>query len=239
MEPVRPKVDAYLLDWITRAPLRRDWFFEKPDGNCRLMGSFAIRLSETAATWGRAVAPVAEWVARALSNSIPKPNRQIGPGTRLTQGHRREAKGVQSQPSLKLAQRPTAVCRICGTGIEPDRTYCALCTPGISKDNLADVARSGRVAAQSPEAQARRAATKHRHDTARAGWLASSLPAWLNNETYTKKIQPRLGSITVPAISAALGVSEPYAANIRTGQRHPHPRHWQALAQLVGISPDA
>jgi hypothetical protein len=30
------------------------------------MGSFAVRLSETAPTWGRAVAPVAEWVARTL-----------------------------------------------------------------------------------------------------------------------------------------------------------------------------
>ena len=37
MEPVRPQVDAYLLDWLTREPLRREWFFEKRDGNCRLM----------------------------------------------------------------------------------------------------------------------------------------------------------------------------------------------------------
>jgi len=28
MEPVRPQVDAYVLDWITRQPLRREWFFE-------------------------------------------------------------------------------------------------------------------------------------------------------------------------------------------------------------------
>jgi hypothetical protein len=95
----------------------------------------------------------------------------------------------QLAPDPKPPPRPQTVCRICGTGIEPDRTYCALCTPGISKDNLADVARSGRIAAQSPEAQARRAATKHRHNTARAGWLASSLPAWLNNEAYTQKIR--------------------------------------------------
>jgi CRISPR-associated protein Cas1 len=31
MEPVRPLVDAYVLDWITREPLRRSWFFEKGD----------------------------------------------------------------------------------------------------------------------------------------------------------------------------------------------------------------
>src|SRR5713226_867016 len=48
MEPVRPQVDAFVLDWITREPLRREWFFERRDGNCRLMGPFACKLSETA-----------------------------------------------------------------------------------------------------------------------------------------------------------------------------------------------
>src|SRR5271165_7017126 len=32
MEPVRPEVDAWVLDWITREPLKRDWFFEERDG---------------------------------------------------------------------------------------------------------------------------------------------------------------------------------------------------------------
>ena len=72
MEAVRPQVDGYVLDWITRQPLRRMWFFEQRDGNCRLMRSFAVRLSETAPTWARAVAPVAEWVARALWHTTTK-----------------------------------------------------------------------------------------------------------------------------------------------------------------------
>ena len=63
MEPVRPEIDAWLLDWITREPLKREWFFEQRDGNCRLMGSFAARLSQTAPMWARAVAPLTEWVA--------------------------------------------------------------------------------------------------------------------------------------------------------------------------------
>src|SRR5205807_7494021 len=40
MEPVRPQVDSYLLDWITRRLLSRTWFSEQRDGNCRLLGSF-------------------------------------------------------------------------------------------------------------------------------------------------------------------------------------------------------
>ncbi len=64
MEPARTQVDAYVLDWITREPLRREWFFEERNGNCRLMGPFALRLSETMVAWRRAVAPTAEWVAQ-------------------------------------------------------------------------------------------------------------------------------------------------------------------------------
>ena len=77
MEPIRAQIDAYLLDWVTRQPLRREWFFEERDGNCRLMGSFALRLSETLPIWRRAVAPVAEWVARAFWSTIRRPDAPI------------------------------------------------------------------------------------------------------------------------------------------------------------------
>jgi CRISPR-associated endonuclease Cas1 len=77
MEPVRPQVDSLLLDWLANAPLRREWFFEERDGTCRLMGSFAEQLSQTAPTWKRAVVPFAEAVARALWVAIAKPSREL------------------------------------------------------------------------------------------------------------------------------------------------------------------
>ena len=40
MEPCRAAVDQYVLDWITREPLRRKWFFELGNGNCRLSSAF-------------------------------------------------------------------------------------------------------------------------------------------------------------------------------------------------------
>jgi hypothetical protein len=73
---------------------------------------------------------------------------------------------------------------------------------------------------------------------ARLNWRASDQPAWLNAETYREKIQPRLAEIAVPIISSALGVSKPYATDIRAGRRIPHPRHWLALARLVRVLPD-
>ncbi len=94
MEPVRPQVDAYLLDWITTQPLKREWFFEQRNGNARLMASLTEKLSETAPTWGRAVAPVAEWVAQALWSLAGKStSKEPTLPTRLTQ--RQEAKAEE------------------------------------------------------------------------------------------------------------------------------------------------
>jgi hypothetical protein len=39
------------------------------------------------------------------------------------------------------------------------------------------------------------------------------------------------------AIASRIGVSRWYAGRIREGYR-PHPRHWLALAELIGVLPD-
>lgn len=101
-------------------------------------------------TIGRAVAPFAEWGARAFWLTGPKPARQLIPATRLTQGHRREAKGGLSLPSNR-APRPQYLCGVCGTSIETGKIYCAICAVAVSRENLVELAKAGRVAAQSPE----------------------------------------------------------------------------------------
>jgi CRISPR-associated endonuclease Cas1 len=236
MEPVRPQVDAYVLDWISREPIRREWFFEQRDGNCRLMATFAARLSETAPSWGRAIAPIAEMVARTLSSAIKKQIRSGLPPTRLTQDQRREARGISADFSTATPPKPMRICRICGAPLKRGRSHCASCAVPVSKDRFVDVARCGRVASHSQEAEVLRAKTQRKHAAALATWKPSELPEWLNEEAYRTKIQPALAGTMVPAISTALGVSEPYATEIRRGRRMPHPRHWQTLAQLVGIS---
>lgn len=50
MEPVRPKVDALVLNLLSSEQLRREWFFEQRNGNCRLMASFAATLSASGVT---------------------------------------------------------------------------------------------------------------------------------------------------------------------------------------------
>jgi CRISPR-associated endonuclease Cas1 len=234
MEPVRPQVDAYVLEWVSREPLRKEWFFEQRNGNCRLMASFAAQLSETAPTWGRAVAPVAEWVATEVWSTVKKPTRSQRPATRLTQGHKREAKGILDIPANTPPKR-RRICLGCGGQIVYGKNFCSSCGVVIARDELIEAAKRGRIAAQSSEAQARRAETQRQNRAQQVAWKASNLPAWLDEDTYTQKIQPRLKTVSLRSLMLALNICESYAANIRAGRRRPHPRHWETLAQLVGL----
>jgi len=237
MEPIRPRVDAYVLDWITRGPLRREWFFEQHDGNCRLMALFAQRLSETASTWGRAVAPLAEQMSRMFSASVPKRSKQIFPSTRLTQNSRREGRGISANLSIEVPPRPETVCRNCGASTSGAQ-FCRACSPMALRENIINAAKLGRVATHSPKAEARRAQTMRRQEAAKQAWKPSDLPQWLTEEVYREKIQPKLATFTVSVIASALEISKPYATDIRAGKRVPHPRHWIKLASLTGSHHD-
>lgn len=236
MEPIRPQVDAYVLRWITHEILKRDWFFEERNGNARLMSAFATRLCETLPTWRRAVAPIAEMVTHTLWLAKPKPvSKYRPPATRLTQAHKRQAKGTPAQPAV-TPPRPPAVCRTCGASINSGRIYCASCGVSASREGLIEAAKLGRLVAHSPGARARQAEKQRQHNAAAKAWNPSDQPEWLTEQVYRERIQPRLASIPVGIIASALDVSQPYATHIRQGRHIPHPRHWQTLAQLVEIA---
>lgn len=238
MEPIRPEIDAYVLRWVTHEMLKREWFFEERDGNARLMGTFAARLCETLPTWGRAVAPIAELVARNLWIAKPKvASKYRPPATRLTQSHKREAKGAASAVDVLTPPKPPTICRTCGASIKFGRIYCASCGVTASRECLIEGAKVGRVVAHSPEVLARQAKKQHEHNTAAKAWNPSDQPEWLTEQVYREKIQPCLASIPVGVIASALDVSQPYATHLRKGKYIPHPRHWQTLATLVAITP--
>jgi hypothetical protein len=60
--------------------------------------------------------------------------------------------------------------------------------------------------------------------------------AWLNEDVYRTKVQPRLLNITVSRIASTLGISWAYASNIQKGKVRPHPRHWVKLAELAAVT---
>ena len=94
----------------------------------------------------------------------------------------------------------------------------------------------GRKAAQRPESLAKRAETQRKQREAIRNWNPSQLPVWLTRNVYVERVQPALAQVGKKAVQDAIGVSEMHAHRIKRGKCVPHPRHWQALARLVGVS---
>jgi hypothetical protein len=132
MEVCRPKVDAFVLNWLQSEPLRKSDFWEDRNGNCPIGSSLAIKLCGTSDTWRRLVAPVAEYVAQELWSSISKPGSTTNQrmiATRLTQSRRRSAKGSEI-PSVKVP-KPDGVCRGCGVTTQRGK-HCPKCGREVS-----------------------------------------------------------------------------------------------------------
>lgn len=127
-EPVRALVEEYALELISKSPLKRESFHERPDGTCRLAPPFAALLSETAPIWRQAVAPLAEWIAQTLWQSMKKSRNEPAPATRLTEQRRREAKGGEPLLPPMRVPVPENFCRGCGRSIQPKSRYCKACS---------------------------------------------------------------------------------------------------------------
>jgi hypothetical protein len=228
MEVCRPRgVDAFVLNWLQSEPLRKSDFWEDRNGNCRLISSLAIRLSETAETWRKLVAPVAEYVAQELWNSISRPASQQRFASRLTQAHRRAVKG-SIVPAVNQP-KPEHVCSDCGLKIPSGTKLCSNCAKQATRKNF----RVGRNVAQRPEFLEKRSVTMQRHKRSIDNWKPSELQ--ITRDAYVTQIQPALASVTKIQIRSALGISDNYTAQIKAG-RIPHMRHWQTLARLAEIN---
>jgi CRISPR-associated endonuclease Cas1 len=239
MEVCRPKVDAFVVNWLQSEPFCKSDFWEDRNGNCRLASSLAFKLCETSDTWRSLVAPVAEYVAQKLWSSISKPastpaRRLIA--TRLTQRNKREVKGSDVPPVT--VPKPERVCRGCGKRLQGDSAHCKKCDLQIATRRLVEVAKVGRIAGHTPEAIAKEAATHRKHAQARAAWNPTMQSAWLTEQVFSEKIHPALAQASATSIAKRIGVSRWYAGRIREGYR-PHPRHWEALAELVGVFANA
>jgi hypothetical protein len=154
----------------------------------------------------------------------------------LTQRNRSETRGGAYIPVTKSAPGPEKMCRSCGALLKSGQNHCASCSVPISRTILIEAAKIGRIATHRPKAEHLRADTQRRQVAARKEWESKGKSDWPDYRVYLQEIQPRLARLTNSGIATALLISKPYAAEIRKGRRRPHPRHWQALAGLVGIS---
>ena len=236
MEPVRPLVDAYVFDWLNRGPLRRNWFFEEANGNCRLMSEFVVELSHTALIWRKAVSPYAEEAAKIFWQGRTRRSPFNPLPTRLTQSMRRRMERTAPTSTAPVLPETRPRCGVCGGTVTTGSRYCVNCVPIVNRENLLEQAKLGRIATHSATAEARRSTTQRKQFNAIRKWNPSELPSWLNEKAYRSEILPRLSKFTVKEIRVALDVSHPYATNIRRGTVIPHPRHWLVLSKLVGLT---
>jgi hypothetical protein len=146
------------------------------------------------------------------------------------------AKGKEAVAPTEQVPRSPTLCKLSGTQIMGRQKFCSECAPTNSKEALIEAARKGRIAAQTPQVLARLGEKQGSHRLAERAWKPEDKPDWLDDKAYTQEIQPRLADVTISNIALTLGVSFPYASDIRAGRRRPHLRHWLTLARLTGIS---
>ena len=139
------------------------------------------------------------WAGRSSSQTPP---------TRLTQRHKREAKGRTSLPPTISTPRREHLCRGCGKTIQSGRGNCARCAVDDATKNMLEAARIGRLTANGPEAQKKRALKARENALAQHSWKASDQPAWLTPELFEQKILPLLAKVSMSAIRSSLGVSK-------------------------------
>jgi CRISPR-associated endonuclease Cas1 len=242
MEPVRPMVDAWVLDLLASRTFRRSDFFETREGVCRIMPPLTRLLAETAPRWAAAVAPIAERLVRQLlgEHRGKKPGRRRQPSrpvpTPLTQTNR-------SAGREKVRAKPTSLprtCIVCGANLgRGRRRYCASCRPVQTREAVSkahEVLRARREAGDDPahggEAARRRGQRNAATLRANVAWERRQADTF-DPDTFTREIGPRLQALSLAAMMQATGLSRPYCAMIRRGARVPHARHWEALRALL------
>jgi CRISPR associated protein Cas1 len=174
-----------------------------------------------------------------------------GPGSPglAPRGKRRQKPLISPEPPL-----PLPVCRGCGAGltIEPERTrprrvYCTTCLverraelgSDIQARSLVDAEnfarRTGIRPTHTADATAKRKEANSARRAEQALWEAEHADEVYDPVWFVSVVAPKLVTITLPTIARAPGMSTSAAAKVRAGRRLPHPRHWPALAALVGV----
>jgi len=255
MEPVRPHVDAFVLNLArTRTFSGRD-FAETREGACRLALSLAQELAPTMATWAKLVAPYAEAVARHVARLA-----KSGLGVAAPIGPKPSADRARVSVRLRPIAAPVApraarsvpiataanACRSCGAKLAVrKRLFCDQCLPDRRDEaqraaipafraagpaKIATMRAAGHNPTATPEAQRRRADTASQQRKAVVAWHDDS---GLDGIDFRRDILPKLQRVPVRAIAEAMGASISHGSKVRGGHTVPHKRHWKKLARLA------
>lgn len=237
MEPVRPKVDAFVLDLLRTRPLAVSDFHETRQGVCRLTPALASDLAATLPRWRLEVGRVAEVVAQLLVGG-----GVAGSPTPITQ-RRRAAARPQGARAAKAAARIDAACSWCGGSVEPGRRTCSPeCKAAVVADNRPAFVEAGRqslarmrgagsrVCLSEP---ARRRIGLATSESVREGRAWSRTHRWpADMAAFEREILPGLAGVTARAIADATGLSVGYCRRVIAGGVRPHPMWWAAMRAI-------
>ena len=259
MEPVRPHIDAFVLDLARKRTFSSKDFVETPDGACRLASSLTSDFIQTMPTWARLVAPYAEGLAKHVTRLAKSELRMIAPigplprmGGKALQSKAPTLITVQAAPQASSSLPVSIVknaCRECGTKLEiRKRLFCDACLPQrraeVHQTTAALFAAGGpakiaamRAAGHDPtntsHARSRRAKSASVQRQLAVSWQNDGS---LDKIFFQRDILAKLQGISISAIANSMGTSPSHASKVRNGHLIPHKRHWNALKELIESS---
>ena len=233
MEPVRPEVEAFVLDMLEGRTFRKVEFTETEDGHVRLRAPLTHELAETMPRWARSLAPIAEKVAHMLGHAMegkytpatPLTSAKLRSAQAIVKARKTEAVGRATRDAAK--QRPAAPvalplysCPRCGGPVTNARhVLCEPCQAGAGHTVAVRQTRGRAIAA-------RKRALKER---------VEAFGADVDPAIYRERIWPKLRAVKLAEIMEATGYSKGYCSTIRAGTWTPHVSTWPALGRLAGV----
>lgn len=257
MEPVRPLVDLFVLRLLRERVFLKTDFFERRDGNCRLLPSLTHALSVTAPEWAERLAPYAEEVASMLRASEPPRGDVIGDDAPLPAwvprlirspltGQNRSRRRFRPTSGTRVPDLATMPlgnrCRSCGVDMGArERTFCDECLADHRKVSSArGIAVIQAVAASNPEQPSLRSTETRRKLAARTREESERRRAWEeahggrpNAGRFREEFEGRLTVIPMEDLIRATGFTRSNCRAVRMGRSVPHPMYWEAIRALV------
>jgi CRISPR-associated endonuclease Cas1 len=254
MEPVRPDVDAFILDLLEDRVFTSRDFAELPNGVCRIGASVTHDLALALPQWRLRMAPIAARLAQVFRDALTgKRTRGAGPAPKRSALVDTPRKAPQPRPYAgkawraprpePLAAAPSA-CEVCGAPVlKRRRRHCEVCMPQARREHgQRAIARARKALAAQTAAghDARRSLGSNpaRGEAIAAGhrlnrsW-AREHPGQRDEAWFQREIAPKLDGFSLNEIAKATGLSLAACSRIRAGARVPHARHWEALRLLT------
>lgn len=242
IEPVRPRVDAYVLDLLDRRTFRASDFTETRQGVCRVLAPLTHELAESTTTWAQLVGPVVERVAVTLAQTSQGSVRRVSTpltGQSRAAAARRVLQG-QTAPKATRTPKPLPTCRTCGGPVpRADYRYCDQCRGERQAEVATAFSEAGQAAFRRRQAQGddptrteealakQRQAMIRRNREAKEWQEAGGEPQ--DPEIFRTEILPSLQDLSIMRLSKVTGLSRNYCLDVRKGKYVPHPRHWAAF----------